>query len=191
MVAMIEARTVLPEDRAFTIDDLDLLPDDGNRYELDDGLLVVSPAPIVSHQIVVQRLSVALAATCPPSCQVLPGTGLEMSPFQYRIPDVVVVRLSEIRFEDKTVSKPPLLAIEVASPSTALYDRNRKKDVYQGFGISAYWIVEPDRDRPELTVFELRRGSYQQAAHVTGDEEYRALLPFPVTIAPSRLVTLG
>ncbi len=39
---------------------------------------------------------------------------------------------------------------------TRLYDRNRKKDVYQGFGIPAYWIVEPDRDRPELTAFRLR-----------------------------------
>jgi Putative restriction endonuclease len=86
---------------------------------------------------------------------------------------------------------PPALVVEVASPRTRLYDRNRKKDVYQGFGISAYWIVEPDRDRPELTVFELRQGFYKQTAHVTGDEEYRAVLPFPVTIAPSQLVTLG
>jgi Uma2 family endonuclease len=83
------------------------------------------------------------------------------------------------------------LAVEVASPRTRLYDRNRKKDVYQGFGIPACWIVQPDRDRPELTVFELRKGSYEQTAHVTGDEEYRAVLPFPVTIAPSQLVTLG
>jgi Uma2 family endonuclease len=63
---------------------------------------------------------------------------------------------------------PPALVVEVASPRTRLYDRNRKKDVYQGFGISAYWIVEPDRDRPELTVFELRSGAYEQTAHVTG-----------------------
>ena len=58
-----------------------------------------------------------------------------------------------------------------------------------GFGIPAYWIVEPSSDRPELTVFELRPGCYEQAAHVTGAEEYRAALPFPVTIAPPQLVT--
>jgi Uma2 family endonuclease len=81
--------------------------------------------------------------------------------------------------------------VEVASPRTRLYDRNRKKDVYQGFGIPAYWIVEPDRHHLELTVFELRQGSYKQTAHVAGEEEYRAVLPFPVTIAPSQLVTLG
>jgi Uma2 family endonuclease len=79
--------------------------------------------------------------------------------------------------------------VEVASPRTRLYDRSRKKDIYQSFGIPAYWIVEPSLDRPELTVFELRSGSYEQTAHVTGAEEYRAALPFPVTIAPSQLVT--
>jgi Uma2 family endonuclease len=86
---------------------------------------------------------------------------------------------------------PPALVVEVASPRTRLYDRNRKKDVYQGFGISSYWIIEPDRDRPELTVFELRSGAYELAAHVSGDEEYHAAAPFPVTITPSTLITVG
>jgi Uma2 family endonuclease len=86
---------------------------------------------------------------------------------------------------------PPALVVEVASPRTRLYDRNRKKDVYRGFGIPAYWIVEPDRNHPELTVFELRCDTYEQTAHVTGDEEYRAAAPFAVTIVPSALVTVG
>ena len=86
---------------------------------------------------------------------------------------------------------PPELVAEVASPRTRLYDRNRKKEIYQGFGIPAYWIVEPSRDNSELTVFELCSGSYGQAAHVTGAEEYRAAFPFPVTITPSQLVTAG
>jgi hypothetical protein len=85
---------------------------------------------------------------------------------------------------------PPELVVEVASPRTRLYDRNRKKDVYEGFAIPAYWIVEPDRDRAELTVFELRSGAYEQTAHLIGDEQYRAALPFPVTIVPSKLVTV-
>ena len=84
---------------------------------------------------------------------------------------------------------PPELVVEVASPRTRLYDRNRKKDVYQDFGSPACWIVEPSRDHPELTVFELRSGAYEQTAHVVGCEEYRAAVPFPVTIVPSQLVT--
>ncbi len=75
--------------------------------------------------------------------------------------------------------EPPALAVEVASPRTRLYDRNRKKDIYEGFGIPAYWIVEPDMDRPELIVFELREDVYKQTAHVTGSEEYHARDPVP------------
>jgi Uma2 family endonuclease len=120
---------------------------------------------------------------------VLAGVGVNISHFQHRAPDVAVVRASS--FDTVFQETPPALVVEVASPRTRLYDRNRKKDVYQSFGISAYWIVEPDRDRPELTVFELRSGAYEQTAHITGDEEYRAAIPFPVTIVPSKLVTVG
>jgi Putative restriction endonuclease len=45
----------------------------------------------------------------------------------------------------------PELVVEVASPRTRRYDRNREKDVYQGFGIHAHWIIDPDRDHPEMT----------------------------------------
>jgi Uma2 family endonuclease len=57
--------------------------------------------------------------------------------------------------------------------------------------VPAYWIVEPDRIHPELTVFELRSDAYEQTAHVTGDEDYRAAAPLAVTIVPSALVTVG
>ena len=115
--------------------------------------------------------------------------GGNITKFQHRVPDVAVVRADS--FEVFFQETPPALVVEVASPRTQLYDRNRKKDVYQGFGIPAYWIVEPDRDRTELTVFELRSGAYKQAAHVTGDEEYRAVALFPVTIVPSKLITVS
>jgi Uma2 family endonuclease len=84
--------------------------------------------------------------------------------------------------------RPPVLAVEVASPRTRLYDRNRKKDVYEQFGIVSYWIVDPDPAKPQLTVFELRDGRYQQ---VTGEEAFRAGRPFPVTVTPSALVRGG
>jgi Uma2 family endonuclease len=104
------------------------------------------------------------------------------------VPDVAVVRGDSLAtvFQET----PPALAVEVASPRTRLYDRNRKKDIYEGFGVPAYWIVEPDMDRPELIVYELRSGAYEQTAHVTGAEEYRAEIPFPVTIRPAQLVSL-
>jgi Uma2 family endonuclease len=178
----------LPDHRPLTVADLDLTPEDGRKYELDDGVLVVSPAPANNHQLVVSRLNTALAAACPPEFVVLPGPGVEMSEIQYRVPDLVVLRIAAFDIEGKSVRTTPELVIEVASPSTAHYDRNRKKDVYAGFGIGSYWIVVPSIDEPRLTAFELRRGAYRQVAEVSTDEAFRTRRPFPVEVVPSALV---
>jgi Uma2 family endonuclease len=175
-------------DRPMTVEDLDLLPDDGNRYEIDDGVLVVSPAPSISHQVVLQRLAVLLDRSCPPEFMVVPGPGVEMSRVQYRIPDLVVVRADAVEFTDKSILRPPELAIEVASPSTALYDRNRKKDVYAGFGIPSYWIVTPSAEAPRIVAFELANGAYEQVADVSGKESCKVRRPYPVEIVPADLV---
>ena len=86
MSVMTAAGTGLPTDRPLTVEDLDLLPDDGNKYELDDGVLIVSPAPAMSHQIVLARVYQALVRDCPPEFLVLLGPGVEMSEFQYPDP---------------------------------------------------------------------------------------------------------
>ncbi|HET9898876.1 MAG TPA: Uma2 family endonuclease [Streptosporangiaceae bacterium] len=178
----------LPDDRPLTVEDLDLLPDDGNKYELDDGVLVVSPAPAFNHQVVVTRLTVALTLQAPQGFLVVGGPGVERSRSQYRIPDIVAVRVGDVEYEDKSIVRPPVLAIEVASPSTAAYDRNRKRDVYAGFGIASCWIVKPDLEKPGITAFELRRGTYREVAEVTGDEVFKPTRPFPCEIVPSALV---
>ena len=129
------------QDRALTVEDMENMPDDEFRYELDDGVLIVSPAPSTLHQLAVARLTVILSAACPAGRVVLPGVGVNVSKFQHRVPDVAVVRAGAL--ESFFQETPPELVVEVASPRTRLYDRNRKKDIYQDFGIPAYWIVEP------------------------------------------------
>ena len=86
------------------------------------------------------------------------------------------------------VTEPPLLVVEVQSPSTALIDLNVKKAAYERFGIGAYWIAVPDPAEPRLTAFELTAGHYELAAEVTGDEVFRAQRPLPVNVRPSDLV---
>jgi Uma2 family endonuclease len=177
------------QDRMLTVADMADMPDDEFRYELDDGVLIVSPAPSSLHQLAVTRLALMLSAACPAELVVLAGVGVNITRFQHRVPDLAVVRSDS--FETVFQEGPPVLAVEVASPRTRLYDRNRKKDIYEGFGISSYWIVTPERDRPDLIVFELRSGKYELVAQVTGDDAFEVKLPFPVAIVPSRLVRTG
>jgi Uma2 family endonuclease len=170
----------------FTVDDLERMPDDGRRYELVDGVLLVSPAPGLPHQVVLRELIVLLHAACPRGLGVVPGPGVRMSDDTELIPDLVVVHSDQLTA--RRVTRPPVLAVEIQSPSTALFDLNTKKAVYERFSVQAYWIVVPDADQPELTAFELRDGHYEQVAHVTGRQAFQAQQPFTVEIVPARLV---
>jgi Uma2 family endonuclease len=173
-------------DRVLTVADMEDMPDDEFRYELDDGMLIVSPAPSLPHQIAVTQLVVVLSVACPPGLRVVVGPGVNTSKFQHWVPDLAVIRK-----ESETpmfLADPPLLAVEVASPRTRVYDRRRKRDVYERFGIRSYWIVDLGHDKPSLTVLELRRGKYTEAARVVGDEAFSAVRPFPVTIVPAGLL---
>lgn len=176
------------QDRMLTVEDMENMPDDEFSYELDDGVPIVSPAPSRLHQLAVARLTATLTTACPAGLLVLPGVGVNVTKHQHRVPDVAVVAASpmETVFEED----PPLLVVEVASPRTRLYDRNRKKDVYEGFGVRSYWIVDPDRDHPQLTVFELGTGKYHEVAIDAGEEAFDAKLPFPVTVVPARLIAV-
>lgn len=177
------------QDRMLTVDDMENMPDDEFRYELDDGVLIVSPAPTPLHQLVLGQLQFVLQTACPAGFLVLQTTGITISRFQYRIPDLMVLRRAA--FTAESLEQPPDLAVEVASPSTRLYDRRRKKDVYQEFGIGSYWIVDPDLEKPALTVFELRRGRYVETAQVTEEEQVTVQRPFPVSVVPAELVAPG
>ena len=100
-------------------------------------------------------------------------------------PDLVVVRMDQIGGAKFT--EPPLLVLEIRSPSTALIDLNRKKAAYERFGVRSYWIVNPGPSQPELTVFELRDGCYDLAAETS--VPFTVDRPFTVTIAPARLTS--
>jgi enoyl-CoA hydratase len=58
---------------------------------------------------------------------------------------------------------------------------------HEKFGVASYWIFDPNPERPELTVFELLKGSYQQIAQASGSNAPRIERPFPVELIPARL----
>jgi Uma2 family endonuclease len=186
MVAMTIEMGWPPAGYPFTIHDLDRMPNDARRYELLDGALIVSPRPIVWHQKVAFLLAMVLHEACPPALDVIPEPAVTLSDVTEFDPDIVVIHRRQLR--DTRLIEPPLLVVEVRSPSTAVIDRNRKKSEYEKFGVPSYWIVDPDPDNPELIVFELGEGGYEEIAHVAGDSSFPALKPFQVEIVPARLV---
>jgi Uma2 family endonuclease len=186
MGAMTIAEAWPPAGRPFTVAELDRMPDDGRRYELMDGVLVVSPRPIKAHQEVAAELLVQLRQACPDNLRAFAEPAVQLSARTEFDPDIVVISRGQL--PGAKVTEPPLLVVEVRSPRTALVDLNIKKAAYEQFGVESYWIVVPEAERPELIVFELRDGRYEQIAHVTGSKAFRAKRPFPVEVVPARLV---
>lgn len=168
----------------FTADDLDSMPDDGQRYELLDGEILVSPAPRVIHQNAVLALAVTLRAALPDGLRVLIApVDVRFSAKRQLQPDVLVVvdgPLDVPRIED-----PPLLVIEVLSRSTRSRDLIGKRAAYQDAGVPSYWVV--DTAVPSLMALQLVDGSYREQT-VTGDSAYDATSPFPVRVVPADLV---
>jgi Uma2 family endonuclease len=179
----------------LTVADLEAFPDDGHRYELLDGVLVVTPAPGFSHQMVVGQLFRRLDETAPPELAVLPAPfavhpdaadGRPESEQSTELqPDVLVADLAA--FTPKDLPGAPLLAVEVLSPSTQLFDRNLKKAAYERMGAAHFWLIDPRV--PELFAYTLDdAGAYQLVAHARGDELFRTKQPFPVAIRPFELL---
>ena len=116
---------LLPEHWLWTFADLERFPEDGNRYEIIDGSLLVSPGPPANHQSVAGNLHVLLAAAAPSAMRVTQGVGVLLDDddaTQYLIPDVLVV---DRAVKDVLAYQPAEvhLAVEVVSPSSVTRDR--------------------------------------------------------------------
>lgn len=179
---------LVDSERPFTVDDLEDTPDDGRRYELIDGTLLVSPAPGWAHQEVVIALAMLLRGACPRAMRTLVAPfGVRQDRSNEVQPDVLVARYVDLT--DTCLPVAPLLAVEVISPYSGLRDRELKKAFYERWGVPRYWLVDPDRDEPSLTVFALAEdGAYEKRAHVVGAAGYEADEPFPVRVVPEELV---
>jgi len=157
------ARTGLPFGRPLTAADLESLPDDGHRYELVDGTLLVSPSPGFSHQTVLGQLYLRLRAACPRDLRViLAPFAVLLTPSTELQPDLLVAPRSS--FTANNLPGPPLLAVEIRSPSTALIDRTLKRAAYARHGTPSYWLVDPDPSAPSILALELRGEDYVEVA---------------------------
>jgi Uma2 family endonuclease len=161
-----------PPQGSWTYEDYAALPDDGRRYEIVNGVLVMAPAPTPEHQDIVGEIYVALRAYVK-----LAGLGrVFMGPLDVQLssentfqPDLVVVLNAHLdRVAEKKISGAPDLTVEIASPSTAAYDRLTKYEKYAQAGITEYWLVKPTRRAVEVLVLE--HGEYRSLGIFSGQQ---------------------
>lgn len=192
MALMLASREALLRsvDANWTAEDWEQLPhDDGNRYEIIDGVLYVSTAPSARHQRIIRQMTRAFFAQIDdrgwgmtlwsPIGVFMPGT----FPVQ---PDLLVIRAADLAMiNDRRVEGVPTLLVEVLSPSNADYDRVVKLAAYARAGVPEFWLVRPETcdvlvySKPEPVT-----GQYLQVTHVPPDGELVSpTLPFRATIA--------
>jgi Uma2 family endonuclease len=154
----------LDQSRRWTREEVLALPDDGNRYELVDGELLVSGTPRPAHQRAVQELHAILQPYVKEHrlgmLMALPAD-LDLSSDQIVQPDLWVAAVpAGRRIETWEEVGIPFLVVEVLSHSTARFDRVTKRIRYQKSGVATYWIVDldarvvevwtPEAERPEV-----------------------------------------
>jgi len=164
-----------PPQGRWTYADYVALPDDGNRYEVVDGVLYMAPAPTIAHQsasnlfatyltIHVQFAGQGRVFAAP--CDVELAAGVVTQP------DIAVVLNDNMDIiTPMHLIGAPNLIVEIASPSTAGYDRREKQDAYARAGVAEYWIADPATRTVELLVLE--QSSYRSLGVFQG----QAMLP--------------
>ncbi len=151
----------------YTYDDYRQLPDDGLRYEVLDGELVVSPSPSRRHQQLSKRLQYALYK----HVEVDHRRGeVYDAPFDViladdtvLVPDLIfVTRERQDLFSGRGLDGAPDLVVEIVSPSTRARDVGTKRELYARFGVRELWLVDPARDA--IDVHELAGGELARVA---------------------------
>jgi Uma2 family endonuclease len=137
----------------YTADMVRAMPDDGNRYEVVYGELLVTPAPRAWHQVLVLRLSRALSEYLDrETLGIVLASPADISwgPDVLIQPDVFVVAAEEARTLNWRRMRTLLLVAEVLSPTTARSDRFIKRLRYREAGVPLYWVVDGDERSVEV-----------------------------------------
>lgn len=149
----------------MTVDEYARLEDDGFRYELIDGVVVLSPIPSLPHQEIVLELSRQLANFL---CENRVGAAASdvdvhlTDKLCYR-PDMVFIRAERRDPNWVHVEDVPDMVCEIISPSYRQYDAQTKRGDYERFGVREYWLIDPEQDA--MTFYRLGEdGKYAEAA---------------------------
>ncbi|GAB3880177.1 Uma2 family endonuclease [Kibdelosporangium lantanae] len=177
-------------DHLLTLEEFDALPEDNTRrYELQEGVLIVTPRAIPLHQRVADHLKDALDQQLSLEWEIFTDVEVALQqtfPPRVRVPDIVVVpedpaNETVARFRSEQV----LLAIEIISPGSRVTDTATKPVEYAAAGIPHYWVV--DLEPPlSLTAYHLAGDlGYQEAPAVT--KRFTTSEPFSLDIDLTKL----
>jgi Uma2 family endonuclease len=167
-----------PEQGHWTYKDYVALPDDGRRYEIVDGVLYMAPSPNEWHQNATLEIASYLRTHVK-----LTGLGqVYIAPFDVEFdpktvvqPDVMVIlNANRTKVTFSRIVCAPDLVVEVSSPGTVGYDREKKQRAYARAGVPEYWIADPWSRTVE--VLSLVAGGYRSL----GVFEGKAVLPSEV-----------
>jgi len=158
----------IPKEQLMTVDELELMPDDGNRYEVIEGELFVTRAPNYEHQIVVANI-IGIFKTYfiqQPIGIITPGPGVIFSRFSGVIPDLVFVTHQTRKriLSGGRLKGAPELAIEIISPGAENRRRDRiaKRNLYGKYGVQEYWTV--DYKTRTVEIYALKQNVLQPVA---------------------------
>ncbi len=158
----------------MSVADLDAMPDDGNLYELIGGEIFMSRAPSIPHQRVLRDLIVKFSFYLArnPVGELLPGPGVIFDDHNAVIPDLVFVsneQRGRLAGQDRLTWAPDLV-IEILSPGpeNARRDLEVKAEMYFGFEVGEYWVVNPQNQT--IRIRRTNNGSYETITLFADDE---------------------
>jgi len=149
--------------------DLQVTPDDGRRYELVRGELLVTPSPTPIHQRILKRLHLAFVDYFEGGSigeVFFAPVDLILTNQDVFVPDLLVVA-DPAHVTQRGIEAPPLLIVEILSPSTRKQDRGLKAQRYAELGVAHYWIVDPDDKRVEC--YQRVSDAFRQRIEADGD----------------------
>jgi len=155
--------------RKLDYSDLQVTPDDGRRYELVEGNLFVTPSPSPLHQGIVRELLLRLVAYFHGrdlGIVYVAPIDLVLAAHDVLVPDLVVVADAS-GVTRRGIEKPPLLVVEILSPSTRHMDLTTKARRYAELGVGHYWTVDPEARL--LRCHRLAGGQFRFVVEAVGD----------------------
>jgi Uma2 family endonuclease len=151
------------------------MEDDGNRYEISDGVLeLMSPSPAAIHQLLSAKIMHKLDVSCQNEFIILAAPlDVILSETEVRQPDLVMIHMSRMHIISKRgINGAPDLVVEITSKHSLKRDKLTKRNVYAKYGVREYWIVDPSNFT--LEQYELQDDDYELIDVYSGEEPIRS-----------------